>query len=826
MPRRRPEQEHLNRYWNALNRGAPPEELARLAEPLDPTLIAAIDRAHALHRRRRPDPAFANRLERDLMHAFATAPAGSVPLRPRRSGPLNGRFSPRSQARPLFGGSESRRRWAFAQLATALLLVVTLLAVYFAFFNGNQPAHQPVTPLPTTPVIVPTPATSGWTNFKGNAGRTGVADAGPTGQPVQLWHIRAGGACEQPPDAVAGVVYAPCNDGVLYALETTSGQERWRFTGSSLLGATTVSGGLVYQVDGDILRTLDAATGQERWTAPAPGGSAPVVDGGLLVIGTGDGYLLGLDAATGAERWRYQVATDSAVHNPALSGGIAYVGSDAPNFVAVDAATGTLLWQGDVGTDSRTGTATVTEGIAYIGGSGDGGTGHLSAFDARTGALLWRRAEPLQSPAVLDGVGYSGSEAGIVYAFDTATGNERWRTQFQGGPVRPLAVTKDVVYAPCDCPVGVVALDPATGNQIWNFPVDSGIHGSIAVTGGVAYETTATGGIYAIGGIDQGAIPVASPETPSLAPATPKATPATTASPSASANPLALVWTTQGGADGLVNPGSMAIDPSGRIWVADNAHSRFQVFAADGAFLRTVGDGTFRFGINGSNSGTAAFAADGTTYLLDPTAQTVYKYDVNGQFVTKWGGPDSGPSRLQRPENLAVDAAGTVWVGDDGLRAIMHFDANGQVLGTIANSADLRLDAVGGMAIDDAGDLYVANGANEIVELRPDGTIVQTFTMFSDAESNFNGGPVFFTVDREGRLFVTAVDFSTDPPRGRIHVFAPDGTLVSGWAWTGQFPTGIALDGAGNIYVADYFLNTVQKFRLLPPLGPEATPTA
>ena len=46
-PRRGPERESLNRYWNALNRGAPPEELARLAAPLDPTLIAAIDRARS-----------------------------------------------------------------------------------------------------------------------------------------------------------------------------------------------------------------------------------------------------------------------------------------------------------------------------------------------------------------------------------------------------------------------------------------------------------------------------------------------------------------------------------------------------------------------------------------------------------------------------------------------------------------------------------------------------------------------------------------------------------------------------------------------------------
>jgi hypothetical protein len=161
-PRRRPEQEQLNRYWNALNRGAPPEELARLAAPLDPSLIAAIDRARALHRRRRPDPAFATRLEYDLMDAFTTAPAGSVPLRPIPPKPANGSVAPRERWDwlPTLPVSKERRGWALAQVATALLLLVTLALGYIAFRDAHPAALPPAqaSPAAATPTATPTTA--------------------------------------------------------------------------------------------------------------------------------------------------------------------------------------------------------------------------------------------------------------------------------------------------------------------------------------------------------------------------------------------------------------------------------------------------------------------------------------------------------------------------------------------------------------------------------------------------------------------------------------------------------------------------------------------
>ncbi len=62
----------LSRYRNALVEGAPPEELARLAEPLDPELLETLHWTRSAGQRAQetPDPRFAKRLERDLLQAF------------------------------------------------------------------------------------------------------------------------------------------------------------------------------------------------------------------------------------------------------------------------------------------------------------------------------------------------------------------------------------------------------------------------------------------------------------------------------------------------------------------------------------------------------------------------------------------------------------------------------------------------------------------------------------------------------------------------------------------------------------------------------------
>ena len=274
-----------------------------------------------------------------------------------------------------------RRRWALARFAMAALIIVALLGIYFLITNDNRTA----TPPQATPEATPF---SGWTNFRGNAARTGEVNTGPTGQPVELWRYQRE-ACGGDIAAVGDTVYAGCGDGSLLALDAATGEVRWQFTGHMVGTEISVAGGLVYVGGFDgMLYALDTATGDERWSrAVVPSasvlpGSSPFasgipVDSGLLTAGTHDGLLFGIDAATGTERWRYELTGEGGIGNPSIANGIVYVSDEAGGVFAVDAETGKERWRATV-SGGQNWAAVIADGIVYFDAlSSEGDTGSL-----------------------------------------------------------------------------------------------------------------------------------------------------------------------------------------------------------------------------------------------------------------------------------------------------------------------------------------------------------------------------------------------------------------------------------------------------------------
>lgn len=260
---------------------------------------------------------------------------------------------------------------------------------------------------------------------------------------------------------VNGTIYVGCNDDYLVAINAANGVVKWRFnTGGNISASPTVANGTVYFGSSDNnLYALNSATGMVKRsfaTGAMINQSGPALVNGVIYVGSRDGYLYAVDAITGKQKWRFSAGGISLEQSsPTVANGIVYIGSwyDIATFshkgslFAVNAATGQLVWEKLQNTGISS-SPCVANGRLYI------TTDDLNiyALDAVSGATLWKKQilANSASPAVSNNTVYvGGGGTGYFYAFDAATGVERWRFAVPGGTMTssPLVVTSATAAA-------------------------------------------------------------------------------------------------------------------------------------------------------------------------------------------------------------------------------------------------------------------------------------------------------------------------------------------------------------------------------------------
>jgi sugar lactone lactonase YvrE len=233
--------------------------------------------------------------------------------------------------------------------------------------------------------------------------------------------------------------------------------------------------------------------------------------------------------------------------------------------------------------------------------------------------------------------------------------------------------------------------------------------------------------------------------------------------------------------------------------------------------------------------------------VADTVNDTVRQITPSGVVTTlagaagQTGSADTvgGPARFSGPEGVATDGAGNVYVADGGNGTIRKI-ASGAVT-TLAGTAGVFGNADGtgaaatfefpmGVGTDSANNVYVADAQNHnIRKVTPAGVVttlagpagVVGLGGTTDANGNsarFNG-PSGVAVDSAGNVFVADTGNHTIrkiTPAGDVTTFA--GTALTSGSSDGtgtaarfSFPSGLAIDGSGNLYVADSGNGTIRK---------------
>lgn len=242
-----------------------------------------------------------------------------------------------------------------------------------------------------------------------------------------------------------------------------------------------------------------AGPGTVLWTYATQGEvwSSPTVQDGVVYFGSDDYSLYAVNVKTHKLKWRFETS-DIVRSRPAVAEGIVYFSSDDGYLFAVNARTGKQIWKFDMGRpliarkpvpeswDYMQSSPAVADGVVYSGTSNK----EFYAVDAKTGREKWRVQIGLyvrSSPAVINGVVYFGDWLGTFYALDAKTGQTKWTFSTYGPVIPSPTVVDGTIYVGSKFPC-LYAIDAGTGQQKWCFSFGSSwVESSAAVVNGTIY---------------------------------------------------------------------------------------------------------------------------------------------------------------------------------------------------------------------------------------------------------------------------------------------------------------------------------------------------
>ncbi len=310
----------------------------------------------------------------------------------------------------------------------------------------------------------------------------------------------------------------------------------------------------------------------------------------------------------------------------------------------------------------------------------------------------------------------------------------------------------------------------------------------------------------------------------------------------------------------LNNPTGIAVDAAGNLYIADSNNNRIRkVTAATGVITSVAGTGAQGYSGDGRvatyaqlyNPTGVAVDKYGNIYIADKFNNRIRKVIASNGIITTVAGSggvttwsDIATSfPLFYPTGVAVDASLNIYITDSGHKQIQKVTAATGIITTVAGTGwsgysgdggaatSALLNSPTGVAIDAVGNLYIVDQGNKrirkvtvttgvITTMAGNGAISYAGDGYAatSAQLNFPSG---VAVDAAGNLYIADVENNrirkVTAATGVITTVAGNGTESysgdGGAATSAQLdnPTGVAVDAAGNLYVADQYNQRIRK---------------
>ncbi len=301
----------------------------------------------------------------------------------------------------------------------------------------------------------------------------------------------------------------------------------------------------------------------------------------------------------------------------------------------------------------------------------------------------------------------------------------------------------------------------------------------------------------------------------------------------------------------LNNPTGLALTSQGDLLIADYDNFRIRIVSTNGLIGTVAGNGQGGYSGDGAAATQAGLTPGGLVsdstggffifggYLRHVSANGIIS-TVGGAGNSYFFSGDGGQATsalLSHPSGVAVDGSGNLFIADTGNRRVRRVVADGSILtvagggsalpgdGGLATAADIIPECV---AFDSAGNLLICD-LYSIRKVSTSGGVITTFAGTGSPGSSGDGGlataaafrdPRGIAKDSSGNVFIAdAADSRVRKvsQSGIITTFAGNGT--AGYSGDGgpatsaqlSYPTGVAVDSAGTVYILDEINNRIRK---------------
>ncbi len=329
----------------------------------------------------------------------------------------------------------------------------------------------------------------------------------------------------------------------------------------------------------------------------------------------------------------------------------------------------------------------------------------------------------------------------------------------------------------------------------------------------------------------------------------------------------------------LPSAAGLTVDKQGNFYIWDGQSAKIRKVNAAGIITTVAGNGSAGYTGDGGPATSASLFANGSVsglavddagnlYIGDGENHVVRRVSTSGIITTVagTGAPgflgDGGPAtkaQLDFPAGIALDSAGNLYIADASNNRVRKVNPAGIITtyagnGNVAYSGDgvaattTAVDRPEGVAVDSTGNLYISETSDSRIRKVDASGIITTVAGQTKKTSGFSGdggpataatlaGPIGMVVDHSGNLYFA------DNGNSRIRKVNAAGIITTYAGITGNAssplgdggpatsaflgtPKDVALDAAGNLYIAGSAGGEAYVRRVSPALGPVANPTS